>query len=91
MFQKVLVFEIFLFEEDFSGLKIQFVPVLAGDVINVVKDLLDGGLLDSAFLLSIFDFKVKSVDFEFAHVFAERFFEDCKGFLGLTEVIKGSS
>jgi hypothetical protein len=78
LFEKILVLGIFLFEKNFSSLKVQFVPVFAGNIVDEVKNLFDGGFFDGTLFLSIFYFQVKSVDFEFTHVFAERLFEDDK-------------
>ena len=71
LFEKVLVLWIFLFEKDFSSFKVQFVPVFTRNVVDDVKNLFDGGFFDGTLFLSIFYLQVKSVDFEFTHVFAE--------------------
>jgi hypothetical protein len=90
LFEKILVLGIFLFEEDFGSFKVKFVPVFARNVVNEVKNLLDGGFLDGTFFFSIFDFQVKSVDFEFAHVFAKGLFEDGESLFRLSEVVESA-
>ena len=78
LLEKVLVLGIFLFEKDFTSFEVQFVPVFAGNIVDEVKNLFDGGFFDGTLFFSIFYFQVKSVDFEFTHVFAEGLFEDDK-------------